>query len=128
MDNENLQKLQSDLKAYAQTQYTIAKLRLVGGISKVLGYILLALTLILIGFAILAFVAFAAISALSLCMPTWAACLVIGGVYAILAIMAVIMRKKLFINPIVACLSGVLFASEKRKAEEERLRKEAEND
>jgi len=128
MENQFLNQVQSDAKAYAQTLTTVGKLRLVGGISRVLGLFLLVLTIVLLVFAVSAFCAVAAIVALSFCMPLWAAALVVGAFYVVLIIAAVALRKQLFINPFVRLLSGIFFAEEGRKIEEERLRKEAEND
>ena len=45
MDNNYLDQVQTDLKAYVKTQMTIGKLQLVGGISRILGIFLLALTI-----------------------------------------------------------------------------------
>lgn len=128
MENQFLEQVQTDAKAYAQTLTTVGKLRIVGGVSRALGLFLFILTTVLLVFAVLSFGAVAAIIGLSFCIPTWAAALVVGGVYALLIVVAIIFRKRLFINPFVRMLSGVLFAEEGRQAEEERLRKEAEND
>ena len=128
MENNFLNQVESDAKAYVHTLTTVGKLRLVGGISRVLGLFLLVLTIVLLVFAVSAFLAVAAIVALSFCMPVWASALVVGAVYILFIILAVAFRKQLFINPFVRLLSGILFAEEGRKIEEERLRKEAEND
>lgn len=128
MDNNYIDQVQNDLKAYLKTQTTIGKLRLIGGISRVLGIFLLALTLILLLFALLAFLSVSAISALSSVLPLWAAALIITAFYFVLICIAIICRKQLFINPFVRLLSLILFAREKQEMEEEQLRKEAEND
>ena len=128
MENEFLNEVQNDVKAYAQTLTTVGKLRLVGGISRVVGMFLFILTLILLVFAVTAFCAVAAISWLSFYMPIWAAALAVGALYVVAIILIIILRKKLFINPFVRLLSGIFFAKEGREIEELRLRKEAEND
>lgn len=128
MDNDYLEQVQTDLKAYIKTQTTIGKLRLIGGISRVLGIFLLALTLILLLFALLSFLAVSAISALSIALPLWASALIMAAVYLLLILIAIVCRKQLFINPFVRRLSQILFAREKQEMEEELLRKEAEND
>lgn len=128
MENPFLNEVQNDVKAYAQTLTTVGKLRLVGGISRVLGLFLLILTIILLLFGFIALCAVAAIHGLSFVMPIWAAALIVAASYIILIAVVIILRKQLFINPFVRLLSGVFFAEEGRKIEELRLRKEAEND
>lgn len=128
MDSEFADQVQNDVRAYAETNTVLAKLRLVGGISRVLGLFLLLLTVILIVFALLAFGSVAAVAALSYHLPIWAATLIIGSVYILLLAGVIIFSKQLFINPFVRKLSAIFFAKEGQKIEEERLRKEAEND
>jgi hypothetical protein len=128
MDNNYLDQVQTDLKAYVKTQMTIGKLQLVGGISRILGIFLLALTIILLLFALLSFLAVSAISALSIALPLWASALIMAAFYLLLIMIAIVCRKQLFINPFVRRLSQIFFAREKQEMEEEQLRKEAEND
>lgn len=128
MDNNYLDQVQTDLKAYVKTQTTIGKLQLVGGISSILGIFLLALTIILLLFALLSFLAVSAISALSIALPLWASALIMAAFYLLLILIAIVCRKQLFINPFVRRLSQIFFAREKQEMEEELLRKEAEND
>ncbi len=128
MNNEFINQVKTDISDYAKTLSVVGRLRLVAGLSRVLGLFLLLLTLILIVFALLAFAAVAAISAISTCLPVWAATLIVGAVYLLLLIAAIAFRKQLFINPFVRRLSAIFFAEEGRRIEEERLRKEAEND
>ena len=128
MDNNYIDQVQTDLKAYVKTQMTIGKLQLVGGISRILGIFLLALTIILLLFAQLSFLAVSAISALSIALPLWASALIMAAFYLLLILIAIVCRKQLFINPFVRRLSQIFFAREKQEMEEEQLRKEAEND
>jgi len=128
MEKEFIDQVQADTLAYVQTRTLLGKLRIIGGVSRVLGLFLLVLTAVLLIFGITAFLSVAAIIALSACMPAWAAALVVGGLYVLMLILVVVYRKKLFINPFVGLLSGIFFEEEGRKIEEQRLRKEAEND
>jgi hypothetical protein len=128
MENFNIEQVQSDLKSYARTQYDLLRLNAVSSLSRLLGYLLLAICVILLLFGILSFAAFAAIGAMASCMPVWAACLVMVGVFVVLIVVVALMRKRLFINPFVKRLSGIFFAEDGRKAEEIRLREEAQND
>ena len=128
MANEFFDQVKADVSAYLQTQTIVSKLRIVGGLSRVLGLFLLLLTAILLLFSFAAFCGVAAVIGLSHCMPLWAAALLIGAVYIVLLVLAIIFRKPLFINPFVKLLSGIFFAKEGRQAEEIRLREEAFHD
>lgn len=128
MESEFFNQVQADARAYIKTRTLLGKLRIIGGISRVLGLFLLVLTLVLLIFCITALCSVALIVALGNCMSTWAAALVVAGLYLLLLILAIVYRKKLFINPFVGLLSNIFFEEEGRKIEEERLRKEAEDD
>ena len=54
----------------------------------------------------LLFTAGAAVVALGYCLPMWAACLIVGGVYLLLIPILIACSKPLFINPIIKKMSG----------------------
>ena len=128
MENPFIDQVKADASAYLNTQSLLSRLRIVGGLSRVLGLFLLTLSIVLLLFGFIAFCGVAAVIGLSYCMPLWAAALLISAVFVLLILLAFFYRKQLFINPFVAILSKHLFAEEGRKAEEERLREEAIND
>ncbi len=120
--------VEHDVRSWLTTQYSLVRLRIIGGVSRLLGFVLLMVTVILGVFATLIFGSIAAISALSSCMPVWAACLVFVALFILLIIIVISVRTTLFVNPFIKRLSKMLFAKEGQIAKEERLRKEAEND
>ena len=128
METDFIDQVQADARAYLDTRTLLGKLRIIGGVSRVFGLFLLVLTIVLLLFGIISLCSVAAIIALGHCMPTWAAALVVAGVYMLFLILAIAYHKQLFINPFVRLLSGMFFKKESRQMEEERLRKEAEND
>ena len=65
----------------------------------------------------LAFCAVAAIDALSFYMPVWASALIVGGVYVLLLIIAVLCRKPLFINPFIRLLSSQIQSEDELEAQ-----------
>ena len=97
----------SDVQKFAKAEYDIVRYRLVDYISRMVGALFMAISLLLIVFAILTFGAGAAVFALAQCMPTWAACLIIGGVFVILVPVVIFGSTLLFVNPIVRKLSGI---------------------
>ena len=108
MDNSFFSQIKSELAQYGQTVGKMGQLHLIGIISRVLGLFLLIFTTVLCVMAFLAFCAVAAIDALSFYMPVWASALIVGGVYVLLLIIAVLCRKPLFINPFIRLLSKQL--------------------
>lgn len=97
----------NDIENFAQAEYKLARLRVIDRVSRMVGSLLLTICLILIAFAVLAFCAAAAVVALAQCVPTWAACLIVGGVYVLLIPVMVLCSKVLFVNPIIRNLSGL---------------------
>ena len=105
MENNVFSQIANDTESYVKTRSVLARLRLIGGLSRVIGSILLTITLILLLFAVFSFAALAAVFALATCLPTWAACLIIGAAYILILILVYACRKPLFINPFVSKLA-----------------------
>ena len=103
---DNKEPILDEAKSFAKAQYNVAKLQIIDKVSRLFGSLLLTLCLILIAFAVLTFCAAAAVSALAQCMPTWAACLIVGAIYLLLIPLLLACSKSLFTNPIVHKLSG----------------------
>ena len=97
----------NELQDFAKAEYEVARLRVVDNVSRLVGSLLLTICLILIAFAVLSFCAAAAVFALAQCVPTWAACLIVGAVYLLLIPILIACSKQLFIDPLVNKLSGI---------------------
>ena len=104
---EKKEQVRSEVESYAKAEYEVARLRLIGSASHVIGSLMLTICLILISFAVLAFCAVAAVLALAQCLPAWAACLIVAAFYLLLIPVLLACSKALFINPIVNKLSGL---------------------
>jgi len=105
MENEFFAQVKQEAETYGKALGNVGRLHLIGLVSRVLGLFLLIFTIVLCVFALLAVGTVVAISALAAYMPVWAAALIIGGVYILLIILAVVCRKQLFIHPFIALLS-----------------------
>ena len=105
MENAFFSQIKNEVTEYSKSIGKIGKLRLIGTISRVLGLFLLIFTIVLCTLAVFTFAAVATINAMSACMPVWAASLIIGGVYILLILIAVLCRKPLFINPFIKLLA-----------------------
>lgn len=123
MENNFVSQVKSELTEYSKSIAEIGKLRLIGIVSRVLGLFLLILTVVLCAIGLFAFASVAAINALTACMPLWAAALIVGAVFLLLIILAIVCRKPLFVHPFIRLMSNQI-----RSEEELALRTiEAEN-
>lgn len=123
MENNFVSQVKSELTEYSKSLAEIGKLRLIGIVSRVLGLFLLILTVVLCAIGLFAFASVAAINALTACMPLWAAALIVGAVFLLLIILAIVCRKPLFVHPFIRLMSNQI-----RSEEELALRTiEAEN-
>ena len=123
MENDFVSQVKSELTEYSKSLAEIGKLRLIGIVSRVLGLFLLILTVVLCAIGLFAFASVAAINALTACMPLWAAALIVGAVFLLLIILAIVCRKTLFVHPFIHLMSNQI-----RSEEELALRTiEAEN-
>ena len=113
---EQKELIRSEVENFAKAHYDVLRLRLIGNASHLIGSLLLTLCIILLSFAVLSFCAAAAVVALSICLPVWAACLIVGAFYLLLIFVLAACSKVLFVNPIVRKLSG-LKNSEELKCE-----------
>lgn len=123
--NDFLSQVQTDVKAFVSTQTTIGKLRLVSAVSRILGIFLLAITIVLLSFALLCFVAVAAISAISAVVPLWAAALMVAALYIVLIVIAIVWRKCLFVRPFVRKLNAILAVEGTQETDEPILQEKA---
>lgn len=121
MNEEQYKKLLHDSRAYINTQYSLLRLGLLEKLSKVIGLILFALVVVVLLFAFLGFVAVSLAFVLAQWIPEWAAFLIIGGVFLLQLIVAVVFRNRLFVNPMVCALSAILFAGTAEPVEREEV-------
>ena len=105
MENELFEKIKSEATVYGKAIGHVGRLHLIGLISRVLGLFLLIFTVILCVLALFTFGAVAAIDVMGNYMPVWAAALIIGSVYLVIILVAVLCRRQLFVQPFIALLS-----------------------
>ncbi len=112
MENDFVSQVKSELTEYSKSLAEIGKLRLIGIVSRVLGLFLLILTIVLCAIGLFAFASVAAINALTACMPLWAAALILGAVFLLLIILAIVCRKPLFVHPFIRLMSNQIRSEE----------------
>lgn len=104
---EAKEQLLEEVGSYANAEYEYSRLRVVDYVSRMAGTVVLAVGLILIAFAVLSFCAAAAVFALAMYMPAWAACLIVAACYILLIPVLVICSKTLFRNLVIRRMSGL---------------------
>ena len=107
-NRQDLDYLLADLQEYGKTRFEQAKLTLLDKLSRIAALLLLGLAVILIVFAIVAIGGVALISALSNCMPTWAAALIVAAIWLVFLVLVIALRKHLFLNPMLAAIAAIL--------------------
>ncbi len=112
MENEFFAQLKQELADYGKALSEVGQLRLIGIISRVLGLFLLIFTLVLCALALFAFIAVALIDVLASYMPVWAAALIVGSMYIVLIILAIVCRRPLFIHPFIKLLTKQIRSEE----------------
>ena len=118
-DSEKYQQTWADIKQYAFTQFDLFKVGFLEKAAKIIGLLLFALALILLLFAVISFGCLALIFAIGQTLPMWASALIVVGLWLLIMACAIIFRDKLFINPILAAISAILFAPTERNQKSE---------
>ena len=110
MDNSDYKKLLDDTKSYLNSRYDLLRLEILEKLSRIIGLIILALVVVLLIFGALAFFGMALMFLLSKVLPYGISCCILGAVFLLVILLAVLFKEKLFINPVVQQLSKILFA------------------
>ena len=116
-DSTEYEYLLEDVKRYLNTRFELFKLDFLDKLARLLGLVLFGVVLILILFAIIGFGGMAIIFALSTCMPTWAATLIVIAAWLLILGLVIALRKPLFFYPMLLAVSSILFADEPKRNE-----------
>lgn len=109
-DTSNYQQTWADIKQLASTKFDLIRVGLLEKLAKIAGLVLFALAIILLLFAIISFGCLSLIYAIGQTLPMWAAALIVVTLWLLIMIGAIAFRKQLFINPMIAAISAILFA------------------
>ena len=112
METEFFNQIKGEITEYGKSLGEVGRLRLIGIISRVLGLFLLIFTVVLCALALFTFAAVAVIDILANYMPVWSAALIIGSVYIVLIVIALVCQKALFIHPFIRLLSRQIASEE----------------
>ncbi len=106
---EQYKQLLDDSKSYLKARYDLLRLELLDKLSQIMGYLIMVIVLLLLLMGVLAYLSVALVNSLSAIMPTWTACIILAAVITIIAVVLYYNKEKIFINPFVKLLSGMLF-------------------
>ena len=110
MDNSDYKKLLDDTRSYLNSRYDLLRLEILEKLSRIVGLIILALVVVLLVFGALAFFGMALMFLLSKVVPYGVSCCILGAVFLLVVLLAVLFKERWFINPTVKSLSKILFA------------------
>ena len=108
-DSEKYQQTWADIKQFASTKFDLLKVDFLEKAAKIVGLILFALVLVLLLFAVISFGCIALIFAIGQALPMWASTLIVVGLWLLIMVGAIMFRQQLFINPMLAAISSILF-------------------
>ena len=108
-DSDKYRQTWADIKQFALTRFDLFKVDFLEKAAKIVGLILFALALILLLFAVVSFACIALIFLIGQALPMWASALIVVGLWLLLMIGAIVFRNQLFINPVLAAISAILF-------------------
>ncbi len=131
LNDSEYSRLLSDTQSFLSKCYDLFRVRLLEKVSRILGLLIAVVVVLFLSSIIVIFGGISLAYVLAQWLPLWAAYLIMGGVFVLLVVLAIVFRKQLFINPIVAALASILFANDKPlfSGEDNDLeRKEVEDD
>ena len=108
-DSEKYQQTWADIKQFASTKFDLLKVDFLEKAARIVGLILFALVLVLLLFAVISFGCMALIFAIGQALPMWASTLIVVALWLLIMIGAIAFRQQLFINPMLAAISSILF-------------------
>lgn len=108
-DSDKYQQTWADIKQFASTKFDLLKVGFLEKAARIVGLILFALVLVLLLFAVISFGCLALIYALGQTLPMWASALIVVALWLVIMTGAIVFRQQLFINPMLAAISSILF-------------------
>ncbi len=111
MDSSQYTKLLGDAQSFLSKRYDLFLLRLLEKASVIIGLLITLVVVLFLASIAVIFSGIALAYVLGQWLPMWAAYLIIGAVFVLLLVLAIVFRRQWFVNPIVAILSSVLFTN-----------------
>lgn len=113
LNDSEYSRLWSDTRSFLSKCYDLFRVRLLEKVSRILGLLIAVVVVLFLSSIIVIFGGISLAYVLAQWLPLWAAYLIMAGVFVLLIVLAIVFRKQLFVNPIVAALASILFADDK---------------
>jgi hypothetical protein len=111
--SDNFNELTDNVKEYVRLKITEFKLTLVERTSILVSSFMLAIVFFILGLFLTLFLSLAFIYFFRANIgPEWVGALIVAAFYALVAIIAYVQRKKIFINPVITKISSIILEEE----------------
>lgn len=107
-----------DLKVYLNQRYDLLKLELVEKSSQLLSVVLSVIIVLVCALAVLIYLSSALISWLTIALNAGWAYTVVCGIFILIIVFILLMKDKLFINPLIRKFSRILYSKEFKEMED----------
>ena len=107
-----------DLKVYLNQRYDLLKLELVEKSSQLLSVVLSVIIVLVCALAVLIYLSSALISWLTIALNAGWAYTIVCGIFILIIVFILLMKDKLFINPLIRKFSRILYSKEFKEMED----------
>ena len=108
---DQYKQLIDDAKAYIETRYELLRLELLDKLSMILGMLVLVIVALFLVLAAFAYFSVALVGWMAHVMPVSVACCILAGVLLLILLVLYLLRERLFVNPFIRLLSGIIYRS-----------------
>ena len=120
MTENNYEKLAEEMKSYVRMRYDLIRLELLEKLSRIIALFFLILMTIVLLMTALIYFSFAVVAWLEPCFGSFIPPLcIVGGIYIVLAFVAVVFKHQIFLNPLIRKMSQILFKKDANLNEED---------
>lgn len=105
--NDQAQQIANECRSYIDTRLEIFRFRTIARVATMLGLILRAIAVGILGIGVLIFLSGALVRALDLVLPPWATYLIMAGVLVLLIVVLHLCTRALFILPMQRMLTRI---------------------
>lgn len=116
---KSIERLIADIKEYLVNRSKLLQLRVIEKTSNFLSWVLMTLVVLVVSLFAFTFVALALTVLLAKVIPLWGACLIMGALFMLVLLVLFLLRKQLFINPIVRKMSEIVLNKDEEEKEDE---------
>lgn len=114
--SEEIKEIFAQGKDWVKMEVEYAKLTAAEKISVLVSTLILVITMLVIGFVVLIVFALALIDLFELFMPHALACVTVGGIFILILLLLVLLRKQIFVNPVARLISKLILTPKKKKS------------